>query len=270
MQGVVARGTAASMSGLSPYIGGKTGTSEEENDVWFGGFSNEVTVAVWVGYDNADGKRRTLGSGRTGGNVAVPIFEPIMQAAWALHAPRTVLRPASPEAQRRMAVRKIDLQSGQVLSRDEKGFSEYFRLDRTGQIEDTQYNLVSRGGQYDDDGQYSDRGGGFFTSFDPSRIFSIDRSGFPQPFPVERAPPGTRYIWDRETGLRTETPPEMRNEQAEINRPRYEPAPQPRVYGTPPQPRYAAPPRAYYEPQPRYEYRPPQRSDRDFFGFRRF
>jgi penicillin-binding protein 1A len=67
LQGVLARGTARSIAGLSPYVAGKTGTSDEENDAWFVGFTNDVTVAVWIGYDNADGKRRTLGAGSTGG-----------------------------------------------------------------------------------------------------------------------------------------------------------------------------------------------------------
>ena len=65
LQGVVARGTAARLSALSPYIGGKTGTSDDFNDAWFAGFSNDVTVVVWVGYDNAKGKR-TLGHGQAG------------------------------------------------------------------------------------------------------------------------------------------------------------------------------------------------------------
>src|SRR5262249_45790072 len=76
MQGVLARGTAPTISGLAPYVAGKTGTSDDENDAWFVGLTNDVTVAVWVGYDNSDGKRRTLGGGSTGGHVAVPIFEP--------------------------------------------------------------------------------------------------------------------------------------------------------------------------------------------------
>ena len=83
LQGVVARGTAHAICGLSPYVAGKTGTTDDENDAWFVGFTNDVTVAVWVGYDNATGKRRTLGGGATGGGVAVPIFEPIIQAVWA-------------------------------------------------------------------------------------------------------------------------------------------------------------------------------------------
>src|SRR3954471_11952246 len=71
MQGVLARGTAHAISGLAPYVAGKTGTSDDENDAWFVGFTNDVTVSVWLGYDNATGKRRTLGGGATGGGVAV-------------------------------------------------------------------------------------------------------------------------------------------------------------------------------------------------------
>src|SRR5438128_4497099 len=98
LQGVLARGTAHGISNLSPYVAGKTGTTDGENDAWFVGFTNDVTVAVWVGYDNADGKRRTLGSGQTGASVAIPIFEPIIQATWTYHSPRTALSPPSPEA----------------------------------------------------------------------------------------------------------------------------------------------------------------------------
>ena len=94
MQGVLARGTAHAISGLAPYVAGKTGTSDEENDAWFVGFTNDVTVAVWLGYDNATGKRRTLGGGATGGGVAVPIFEPIIQAVWANVAPESGARSA--------------------------------------------------------------------------------------------------------------------------------------------------------------------------------
>ena len=110
MQGVLARGTAHAISGLAPYVAGKTGTSDEENDAWFVGFTNDVTVAVWLGYDNATGKRRTLGSGATGGGVAVPIFEPIIQAVWANVAPKAALSPPSPEAKRQLTCKAIDLE----------------------------------------------------------------------------------------------------------------------------------------------------------------
>jgi penicillin-binding protein 1A len=68
MQGVLARGTARSIASFAPYVAGKTGTSDDGNDAWFVGFSNEVTVAVWLGYDNSDGKHLTLGDGATRGN----------------------------------------------------------------------------------------------------------------------------------------------------------------------------------------------------------
>src|SRR2546428_4683842 len=94
MQGVLARGTARSIAAFSPYVAGKTGTSDDENDAWFVGFTNDVTVAVWLGYDNADGKRRTLGGGSTGGGVAVPTFEPGIPAGWGPGGPQSGLAPA--------------------------------------------------------------------------------------------------------------------------------------------------------------------------------
>jgi penicillin-binding protein 1A len=147
LQGVVARGTARAISGLSPYVAGKTGTSDDENDAWFVGFTNDVTVAVWMGYDNADGKRRTLGGGSTGGGVAVPIFEPVIQAVWANVAPRTALAPPSPEAKRQLACKSIDLESGEVKSGG-KAITECLRMDAKGKIVDTQYRLVSRKSAY--------------------------------------------------------------------------------------------------------------------------
>lgn len=143
MQGVVARGTAARLSYMAPYVAGKTGTTDSENDAWFVGFSNEVTVAVWVGYDNADGQRRTLGSGRTGGNVAIPIFEPIMQSVWANYAPKTALKPASADARRFLAVPRGE-RGEQSSSRRAGMLPEYFRRDQRGRTVDARYRLLSR------------------------------------------------------------------------------------------------------------------------------
>jgi penicillin-binding protein 1A len=124
---------------MAPYIAGKTGTTDGENDVWFVGFSNEVTVAVWVGYDNADGNRRTLGSGRTGGNLATSVFEPIMQAVWSHHSPKTALRLPSPEAQRSLAA------VSKGYGKTSKGLlPELLRRDARGRTLDAQYRLVSR------------------------------------------------------------------------------------------------------------------------------
>ena len=141
MQGVLARGTARSIASLSPYVAGKTGTSDDENDAWFVGFTNDVTIAVWVGYDNADGKRRTLGGGSTGGGLAVPIFAPIIQAVWANVAPKTVLAPPSPEAKKKLSCKSIDLESGEIES-GRRSVSECFRVDAKGRIVDTQNKLL--------------------------------------------------------------------------------------------------------------------------------
>src|SRR5215510_14017835 len=142
LQGVVQRGTARRMGSLAPYVAGKTGTTDDENDAWFVGFTNDVTVAVWVGYDNADGRRRTLGSGKTGASVAVPIFEPIIQAVWAHHAPRTALDPPSAEAMRLLVAESSERRS-RYRSRNAT-LVEYIRRDAKGRPVDARYALVSR------------------------------------------------------------------------------------------------------------------------------
>ena len=144
LQGVLARGTARAAKDLSPYVGGKTGTSDGENDAWFVGFSNDVTIGVWVGYDNADGKRQTLGNSQTGAKAALPIFTAVMNDVWANYAKKTPLSPPSPAAQRQLIALPIDLRSGNRVAAQTPGaFTEYFRLDRTGGLTETQHNLVS-------------------------------------------------------------------------------------------------------------------------------
>jgi membrane carboxypeptidase/penicillin-binding protein len=141
LQGVTQHGTAAALAGISASVAGKTGTSENENDAWFAGFSNEITVIVWVGYDNADGTRKTLGRGQTGGHLAVPIAGAIFKAAWADGVPRTPLRGPSPEARPFIADIAIDPRSGTPGA---GSFVEHFRTAGNGQMADTRYRLVPR------------------------------------------------------------------------------------------------------------------------------
>jgi penicillin-binding protein 1A len=156
LQGVVARGTARAIGGLSPYVAGKTGTTENAVDGWFIGFTNDVTVAVWVGYDNADRKRRSLGSNETGARLALPIFQPIIEAIWAEHiAPKTLLSGPSPEAKRLLVDAPIDYMTGERVASG--GFIEHFRRD----AEDTQYQLVSREGLYYQGDQWGNNDQGF-------------------------------------------------------------------------------------------------------------
>jgi membrane carboxypeptidase/penicillin-binding protein len=152
LQGVVARGTARAIGALSPYVAGKTGTTENAVDGWFVGFTNDVTVAVWVGYDNGDGKRRSLGSNETGARVALPIFQPIIEAIWSENiAPKTALNGPSPEAKRELVDIPIDYASGDRVNGG--GFVEHFRRGPDGHVADTQYDLVSREDAYAYQGQ---------------------------------------------------------------------------------------------------------------------
>ena len=142
LQGVVARGTAAAASDLSTYIGGKTGTSEDENDAWFAGFTNDITIVVWVGYDNAGGTRRTLGGGSTGAGVALPIWESIVKAAWANGVPKAPLAPPSPEARKLIADLPIELNSGERIRSGRSAFIEHFRLDAKGTLVEPKNRMV--------------------------------------------------------------------------------------------------------------------------------
>jgi penicillin-binding protein 1A len=69
MEGVVQRGTATVVKEVGKPVAGKTGTTNDEKDVWFVGFTPDLVVGVFMGYD----KPRPLGSGQTGGHVAAPI-----------------------------------------------------------------------------------------------------------------------------------------------------------------------------------------------------
>jgi penicillin-binding protein 1A len=143
LQGVVARGTAAAISPLSPYVAGKTGTTEDSVDGWFIGFTNDVTVAVWVGFDNGDGTRRSLG-GVDGARVALPIFKPIIEDIWADNiAPKDLLAGPSPEARAQLVDLPIDYMSGTPVHGGRGDFIEHFRIGPDGHVADTQNQLVS-------------------------------------------------------------------------------------------------------------------------------
>jgi penicillin-binding protein 1A len=126
-------------------VAGKTGTTEDSNDTWFVGFTNDITVAVWVGYDNAGDTRRTLGEGTTGASVAVPIFQSIVEAAWKHGMSKTALAPPSAQAQRMLSCNSVDPDSGEQRRR---GSGECLRLDEKGQTIEARYRLISRDSAY--------------------------------------------------------------------------------------------------------------------------
>ena len=81
MEGVVQGGTGTALKEVGKPIAGKTGTTNEAKDAWFVGFSPDVVVGVYLGYD----KPRTLGKGNagTGGHLAAPIARDFLKLALA-------------------------------------------------------------------------------------------------------------------------------------------------------------------------------------------
>ena len=77
LEGVVKRGTGRRISTIGKPLGGKTGTTNDSRDAWFIGFSADLAVGVYVGYDD----NRPLGDGESGGRVAGPIFKAFMEEA---------------------------------------------------------------------------------------------------------------------------------------------------------------------------------------------
>ncbi len=81
MEGVVQRGTAAEagFKEVGTPVAGKTGTTNDEKDAWFVGFTPDLAVGVYMGYD----KPRHLGRGATGGHISAPIVKDFLKTALA-------------------------------------------------------------------------------------------------------------------------------------------------------------------------------------------
>ena len=79
MECVVQAGTATVVKEVGKPIAGKTGTTNDEKDAWFIGFSPDLVVGIYVGFD----KPRNLGRGMTGGHLAAPIAKDFLKLALA-------------------------------------------------------------------------------------------------------------------------------------------------------------------------------------------
>ncbi|HEU4519972.1 MAG TPA: penicillin-binding protein 1A [Microvirga sp.] len=77
LEGVVQRGTAQVVKAVGKPLAGKTGTTNDAKDVWFVGFSPDLAVGVFLGYD----KPQSLGNSATAGQYAAPVFRDFMQMA---------------------------------------------------------------------------------------------------------------------------------------------------------------------------------------------
>jgi penicillin-binding protein 1A len=79
MEGVIQAGTGTALKAVGKPIAGKTGTSNEAKDLWFVGFSPDLVVGLYVGYD----KPRSLGRNAQAGHTAAPIARDFMKLALA-------------------------------------------------------------------------------------------------------------------------------------------------------------------------------------------
>ncbi len=77
MEGVVERGTGKKVQIVGKPVAGKTGTSNDEKDAWFVGFTPDLVVGTYIGFDTP----KPMGKGRTGGEIAAPVVADFMRLA---------------------------------------------------------------------------------------------------------------------------------------------------------------------------------------------
>jgi penicillin-binding protein 1A len=77
LEGVLKEGTGVSKAAMAEAwpLAGKTGTTDDVTDVWFVGFDPEITIGVWVGFD----QKKTIGERQEGAKAALPIWADVMQ-----------------------------------------------------------------------------------------------------------------------------------------------------------------------------------------------
>jgi penicillin-binding protein 1A len=79
LEGAVQRGTGTAARAIGKPVAGKTGTTNDARDAWFIGFTPDLVVGVYIGFDSP----RSLGKTTTGGGLAAPIFTDFMKLALA-------------------------------------------------------------------------------------------------------------------------------------------------------------------------------------------
>jgi penicillin-binding protein 1A len=119
LRDVVERGTASSARGLGVTFpaGGKTGTTDDFRDAWFVGFSSELVVGVWVGFDQP----ATISPNAYGARLALPIWADFMRRAASKYPPREFDRPAGLREEQLCSVSYLRPVDGCPL------YTEYFK-----------------------------------------------------------------------------------------------------------------------------------------------
>ena len=84
LKGVIERGTGKGLKELKLELAGKTGTTNKNTDTWFIGFTSNLVVGVYIGYDSP----RSLGKFETGSKTAMPVFKEFMKSTANSHNAR--------------------------------------------------------------------------------------------------------------------------------------------------------------------------------------
>ncbi len=115
LEGVIQRGTATVVRSVGRPLAGKTGTTNDVRDAWFVGYSPDLAVGVFIGYDTP----RPMGRRATGGGVAAPIYRDFMQMALADTPPIPFRAPPGIQLFRINAKTGLRAQPGDELVIDE-------------------------------------------------------------------------------------------------------------------------------------------------------
>lgn len=121
MKGVVERGTAKGKINVGVPVAGKTGTTNDEKDAWFVGFTSNIAAGCYIGYDQP----RPMGRSGSGGGLCAPVFNEFMKVATAKYGGGPFEVPPGGH------FIKIDRFTGARLSDSASGpnvIAEYFRL----------------------------------------------------------------------------------------------------------------------------------------------
>lgn len=118
MKGVVERGTAQVVKSLGHPVAGKTGTTNDQMDAWFIGYTPDWVCGVWVGFD----VKKNIGRYETGGKAAAPVFLDFMKEFLKDEIPLDFIIPEG------VIPASINLESGSLVEPDAQGaFIEYFK-----------------------------------------------------------------------------------------------------------------------------------------------
>jgi penicillin-binding protein 1A len=121
LRGVVQRGTGAAAASLNWTIAGKTGTVDDNTDAWFIGFDPDITVGVWIGFD----EKKSLGGLEQGAIAALPMWMEFMKAHIATHTETE--HPPQFEPPGNIVFLNVDKTNGALLPADTTGgISEAF------------------------------------------------------------------------------------------------------------------------------------------------